>query len=160
MTKKRLGLVVAIARNDVIGNAGALPWSYPEDRAHFEGLTNHHVVVMGRRTWEETGRPLAGRTNVVVSRGLSAPLPKGVHVAASLEGALDVAWSLDEMPFVIGGTRLFEEALWIVTDAFVTRIPESPEGDTRFVFDSRGFFLHDRRLGSGGLAFEHWKRSA
>jgi dihydrofolate reductase len=158
VTDHRLGLVVAIARNGVIGTAGDLPWSYPEDRAHFEVLTLGHVVVMGRRTWEETREPLAGRTNVVVSRGLSAP-PEGVRVVPSLGEALALAWSLDEMPFVIGGTRLFEEALPFVTEAFVTRIPESPEGDTRFVFDSRGFLLHDTRLWSGGLAFEHWKRS-
>lgn len=155
----RLGLVVAIARNGVIGAAGDLPWSYPEDRSHFEVLTHGHVVVMGRRTWEETGRPLAGRTNVVVSRGLLALPPEGVRVVPSLGEALAVAWSLDEMPFVIGGTRLFEEALSFVTEAFVTRIPESPEGDTRFVFDSRGFCLQDTRLGNRGLTFEHWIRA-
>ncbi len=160
MTAKRLGLVVAIGRNGVIGNAGGLPWSYPDDRAHFEALTHGHVVVMGRRTWEETGGPLAGRTNLVVSRGLSARAPDDVLVVPTLADALAIAWSLDEMPFVIGGTRLFEAALSSVTDAYVTRIPEAPEGDTRFVFDSREFFLHDTRLGSRGLAFEHWKRAA
>ena len=67
-----LSVVVAIARNGVIGRAGGLPWDWPEDRAHFLALTLGRALIMGKRTFEETGRPLPNRRNIIVSRTLVA----------------------------------------------------------------------------------------
>jgi dihydrofolate reductase len=140
---RSLSLIVAIARNGVIGKAGGLPWSYPEDRRHFEATTRGHAVLMGRRTWEETGSALEGRHNIVVSQRLE--VPAGVHRVSTLREGLEVAWRLDREPFVIGGARLFEEAMPYVTRAFITEIPEAPDGDTVFRFDTRDFRLESER---------------
>jgi dihydrofolate reductase len=154
--RSSLSLIVAVADNDVIGVAGGLPWDYPEDRAYFDETTRGHVVIMGRRTWEETRAPLPGRDNVVVSRTLGeAP---GAVVLPSLGDALAYAAPRDPAPFVIGGVRLFEEAMPEVTRVYITRIPESPAGDTRFAFDSAPFRLVSERLGDGGARFQVWER--
>jgi dihydrofolate reductase len=68
MTVPRITLIVARARNGVIGRDGALPWRLPEDLAFFKRTTMGQPIVMGRRTWESIGRPLPGRRNIVVSR--------------------------------------------------------------------------------------------
>lgn len=155
--KRDVGLVVAIARNGVIGRGGQLPWTYPEDRARYEAITLGHVVIMGRRTWDEQGAPLEGRTNVVVSRSI-ASLPPSVHVAKTLDDALAWAWERDACPFVIGGVRLFEEALPQITRIFLTEIPGEPEGDTVFRLDETGFREVRRERGGGGLVFRELER--
>lgn len=151
-----LALIVAIADNGVIGSGGQLPWSYPDDREHFRRTTWGHAVIMGRRTWEETSEPLEGRTNIVVTR--TAALPVGVFRAATLDEALGLGWARDAEPFVIGGAGLFREALPRVTHAFVTRIPEAPDGDARFEFDPRGFRLVSSRSGARGETYLEYIR--
>lgn len=154
--RSSLGLVAAIARDGTIGDAGGIPWELPEDRAHFERVTRGHAVVMGRRTWEETGAPLEGRPTLVVTRS-AASLP-GAHVARSLEEALELAWALDPEPWVVGGAPLFEAALPWVTRAWITRVPEAPGGDARFAFDGAGFALASSRAGARGERYEDWRR--
>jgi len=154
---RALAIIVAIARNGVIGRAGGLPFDWPEDRAYFEEKTRGHVVVMGRRTFEETGHALPERTNVVVSGSL-APAPPAVTVFATLDEALAFAWVRDEMPFVIGGAQLFTEAMPRVTRAYVTEIPESPAGDTHFTFDARDFRVTRERTTESGLRFVVYAR--
>ncbi len=153
-----LALSVAVGENGVIGKGGGLPWDYPEDRAHFDAITRGHVVIMGRRTWEETGNPLPGRDNVVVTRS-DASFP-GATVARSLADAIEYAQARDGEPFVIGGVGLFEAAMPLVTRVYITRIPESPAGDTRFVFDARGFRLDRERIGEGGARYQIWQRDS
>ena len=81
----RVSLIAAVAANGTIGKDGQLPWHLPADLRHFRRLTWGHPVIMGRRTFESMGKPLPGRTNVVVSRsGFSHP---GVQVARSVEEA-------------------------------------------------------------------------
>jgi putative acetyltransferase len=135
---EHLALIAAVGENDAIGRAGALPWFVPEDRTHFERTTRGHSVILGRRTWEETGCPLPGRRNIVVSRSL--PRLDGATVVGSLDDALTVARRDDAMPFVLGGARLFREALPRATRLYVTEIPARPEdADTFFHLDRRGF---------------------
>jgi dihydrofolate reductase len=146
-----LALVVAIAKNGVIGRGGRLPWEYPEDRAHFLALTKGRAVIMGRRTFEETGHPLPDRFNVVVSRSLG-PRPD-VRTAETLSRAIELAREADPEPFVIGGTRLFEEAWPLVTHAYLTEIPDEPEGDTFLRLDRSAFSVASRREGDRGAVF-------
>ena len=80
MTERRLSLIFAVAENGVIGRGGALPWDYPEDREHFLRTTEAHPVIMGRRTWEERGTPLPGRTNIVVSKSFVPPALSLIHI--------------------------------------------------------------------------------
>lgn len=153
---KPLSIIVAMAENGVIGDAGGLPWDLPEDRAHFERETRGHAVVLGRRTWDETGAPLEGRTTIVVSSSL-ASLP-GAYVARTLAEGIELARRFDPEPFVIGGVRLFEEAMPLVTDVYLTRVPGSPRGDTVLRLDLSAFELVQAREGAGGVRFETYRR--
>jgi dihydrofolate reductase len=142
-----LTLVAAVSRNGVIGKAGGLPWDLPEDRAHFRRTTMGHAVIMGRRTWDETGRPLAGRRNIVVSRsGLVSGTDREVY--ATLEEALAAARTTDPDPMVIGGEQIFRLALPIATRMVLTEVDFDAEGDTFFPpFDRQEWTAVDRRPG-------------
>jgi dihydrofolate reductase len=141
-----LALIFAVARNGVIGKDGKLPWRIPEDLAHFKRTTMGHAILMGRRTWEETRRPLPGRRNVVISRtaGFEAP---GCDVVPSLEAAIALARTTDSLPFVIGGAEIFRLALPLATIIHLTEIDRDVEGDTTFHLDRTGFVETARRTG-------------
>ncbi len=126
-------LVVAIGANGVIGVDGGLPWRLPEDLAHFKKLTMGHPLVMGRATFDSIGRPLPGRTTIVLSRDPHWSAP-GVEVAPTLEAALERANELDEEVFLVGGAQIYAQALkaGLVDLMCVTRVAASPEGDTWF----------------------------
>lgn len=126
----RLTLIVARARNGVIGRGGTLPWRLPEDLAHFKRTTMGHPIVMGRRTWESIGRPLPGRRSIVVSRD-PAFAAAGAEVVTSLDAALKLAGDVPEV-FVIGGVQLFAEAASRAQRLLVTQIDAEFEGDTFF----------------------------
>lgn len=153
--KRDLSLILAVAANGVIGKGGGLPWSEPEDRAHFERTTRGATVIMGRRTWEETGKPLDGRVNIVVSRAFVPP--PGVHRAATLDEAVAIAARVGNgEPFVIGGARMFEEAAPRARRVYLTEIPGAREGDTIFdrsVFDRAGLVEVSSRTTPSGLRF-------
>jgi dihydrofolate reductase len=140
-----LALIVAVARDGIIGRDGGLPWHLPEDLRHFKRLTRGHAIVMGRRTFESIGRPLPERRNLVVSRTLTAP-PPGVELFASLDAALAAARTTDPEPFVIGGAALYAEALPRATTLHLTEIDRDVSGDVRFpLFDRAAFRVADRR---------------
>jgi dihydrofolate reductase len=126
-------LVAAIARNGVIGADGGIPWHLPDDQRRFKELTIGHVLVMGRVTYESIGRPLPGRTTVVVTRsaGWGAD-DDGVLVAPSVAEALALAATVDEEVFVVGGTRVYEEALPFADRLELTWVDAEPQGDARF----------------------------
>ena len=129
-------LVVAVARNGVIGRDNALPWRLPADLAHFKRVTMGRPIVMGRRTYESIGKPLPGRKNIVVThnREYSAP---GCTVVNSLEEAWRAAEGADEV-CVIGGTTLFEETLADADVIHLTDVQADVEGDTFFPRFDRG----------------------
>jgi dihydrofolate reductase len=126
----RRSLVVAVARNGVIGRDNALPWRLPADLAYFKKVTLGHPVVMGRRTHESIGKPLPGRTNIVVTRNRDLVAP-GCVVVGSLEEAWKAAGDADEA-CVIGGTSLFEESLPVADLIHLTEVEADVEGDTYF----------------------------
>ena len=119
-------------------------------------MTVRHAVIMGRRTYFECGKALPERVNIVVSRTMSSP--EGVTVVPSLGDALELAYANDPSPFVIGGARLFSEALPLATRVYVTEIPESPDADTFFHFDPRGFHVAEERTTTSGLRFVTYER--
>lgn len=123
----KLALVVAIARNRAIGMGGKLPWHISEDLKRFKRLTTGHAVIMGRRTYESIGRPLPNRRNVVVT---SRSLPT-VETYPTLTQALD-ALSGEERVFVIGGGRLYEEALPKADELYLTLVDRDVVADTFF----------------------------
>jgi dihydrofolate reductase len=132
MNVPRITLVVAVSENGVIGLKGGLPWRLPADLAHFKAVTMGHPVIMGRKTWESIGRPLPGRTNIVVSGqpGYEAP---GCTVASSFEAALAAAAEpeADEV-MIIGGSALYAAALPKADRVLLTRVHGVIEGDTFF----------------------------
>ena len=126
-------LVAAIARNGVIGADGGIPWHLPDDQRRFKELTIGHVLVMGRVTYESIGRPLPGRTTVVVTRSAGwGAGDDGVLVAPSVAEALALAATVDEEVFVVGGTRVYEEALPLADRLELTWVDAEPEGDAWF----------------------------
>jgi dihydrofolate reductase len=126
----RKSLVVAMARNRVIGRNNALPWRLPAELAHFKRVTMGHPIIMGRKTYESIGKPLPGRMNIVVSRNprFSAP---GCTVVDSLDAAYKAAGDADEVS-IIGGTSLFEASLPTADCIHLTEVEADVDGDTWF----------------------------
>ncbi|MCW2785836.1 MAG: dihydrofolate reductase [Marmoricola sp.] len=124
-------LVAAVADNGVIGADGGIPWRISADFAHFKALTLGHVLVMGRATYESIGRPLPGRTTIVLTRD-PAWTADGVLVAADLDTALRLAEGIDDEVFVVGGASVYAEALAVADGQVLTEVHLSPVGDTRY----------------------------
>lgn len=125
-----VGLVWAEAHGGVIGADGGMPWHVPEDLAHFRAVTGSSDVIMGRRTWESLPprfRPLPGRRNIVVTRSDTWDA-EGAERASSLDEALAVAAGDDV--WVIGGGRLYADAIDRADVVEVTRLDVSVDGDT------------------------------
>ena len=125
----RISLIVAMAKNRVIGNNNQMPWHLPADFAYFKKVTLGHPVIMGRKTFASIGRLLPGRRNIVVSRN-PAFRADGIENAASLDEAIDACRNEDA--YVIGGATLYAEALPRVDRIFMTEIDAEPAGDTFF----------------------------
>ena len=122
-----ISLVVAVAKNGVIGRDNTLPWRIPEDLKRFKALTMGKPVIMGRKTWDSLPRkPLPGRTNIVVTRN-PAFRADGAVVAHSFADAVVKAGAGEVA--VIGGEAIFAEALPIADVIHMTQVALSPEGD-------------------------------
>lgn len=123
----KLILIAALTRNRVIGKNGAVPWSLPEDMARFKKMTLGHTVLMGRRTYESLGAPLAGRRNIVLTSGNFS----GVETYATIDGALRAVEAEEEV-FVIGGGEIFAQLLDSAAELRLTIVDRAVDGDTHF----------------------------
>ena len=145
--KPIVSLLVAMSENRVIGRENALPWRLPADLKRFKTLTTGRTIIMGRKTWDSLPRwPLPGRRNVVITRNRAFEAA-GAAVVHSLEAALREGAGEDEI-FVIGGERIFQEALPLADRLYLTVVHASVEGDTYFPeFNGTGWRLveDDRR---------------
>lgn len=124
-----------MSRNRCIGRDNAMPWHIPEDFRHFRRITMGKPVIMGRRTFESIGRPLPGRTNIVVSRGGFAA--DGTESASSLEDALRRARAVAAQDgageiMIIGGGQIYEQALPFLDRIYMTVVDREVDGDTFF----------------------------
>jgi dihydrofolate reductase len=128
--KPRISLIVAMARNRVIGVNNTLPWHLPADLKHFKALTMGHHMIMGRKTYESIGKPLPGRTSVVVTRNAGYSVP-GIIVVNSLEAAI-AACGNDEEIFVIGGAELYRQSIALADRIYLTEIDADIPGDAHF----------------------------
>jgi len=124
-------LVAAVAANGVIGRGGGLPWYLPGDLPRVKRLTMGHVLVMGRRTYDSIGRPLPGRTTVVVTRQPDWAV-EGVRTASSVEQALETALQIDDEVFVLGGAEVYAAAMPHVDRMVVSHVEQEPAGDRSF----------------------------
>jgi dihydrofolate reductase len=125
-----LSLIVAIAKNRVIGVNNTLPWYLPEDLKRFRALTTGHHIIMGRKTYDSLGRLLPGRTTVIVTRNQDYKV-EGAIVVHSLEAAI-AACGDDNEAFLIGGAELYKDGLKLGNKLYVTEIDVEYEGDAFF----------------------------
>lgn len=161
----RISLVVAAARNGVIGLRGEIPWRLPEDQRFFRRLTTGHVIVMGRKTFDSIGKPLPSRTNLVLSRSDLSNVD-GIHAFDSLRAAEEWARDRDTGEFfVIGGEQLYRDAMENADRIYLTRVEAEPEGDAFFpAIDEANWkcVQRDRRAVDDRHAFEFsfetWER--
>ena len=123
-------IIVAIARNGVIGRNGLLPWHLPSDLKHFKKTTMDYPIVMGRKTFESIGKPLPGRDNIVLTRDTSLSLP-GCIVVHSIEDALENCKDKEKV-FIIGGADIFNISLPFTDTIIVTALEREVDGDVYF----------------------------
>ncbi|HXH03746.1 MAG TPA: type 3 dihydrofolate reductase [Candidatus Competibacteraceae bacterium] len=129
MTMK-LTLVVAVARNGVIGRNNGLPWHLPNDLKFFKQTTLGKPVIMGRKTYQSIGRPLPGRQNIVVTHDPEFQAP-GCQVVLSLDAALKAAAPAPEV-MLIGGASLYAQTLPRAERIYLTWVDAEPQGDAWF----------------------------
>jgi dihydrofolate reductase len=135
-----VSLIAAISENRVIGRDNALPWDFPEDRRKFRELTMGHPVLMGRKTFEAIGKPLPGRTTVVLTRNPDWRA-EGCVVYRDLAAAIAEEGKKTDELFVCGGEEIFEAALPLVRRIYLTVIHRSCDGDTFFPILPPGRFV-------------------
>jgi dihydrofolate reductase len=152
-------IVAAVARNGVIGVDGGLPWHLPEDLRRFKALTLGHVLVMGRKTYESIGRPLPGRTTVVVTRSADWDPGTGEVVrAAGVPEAIRAARAIDDDVFVVGGAQVYAAALPLTDCLELTLVDDEPQGDTTFPAVEWDDWVELRRERGDGVAYVTYER--
>ena len=151
---KRVILVAAVARNGVIGNGTGIPWKVPGEQRLFKELTMGDVLVMGRTTYESIGRPLPGRTTIVLTRDPDWRAD-GVATAASITEALAHA---DGDVYVAGGAAVYEAALPYADEQLISEIDLEPEGDTYYPELDRDEWQEASRDAHEGFEVVRWRR--
>ena len=128
--KNNISLIVALAKNNVIGLNNTLPWHLPEDLKHFRSLTTGHHIIMGRKTYESLGRLLPDRTTVIVTRNNDYQVD-GALIAHSLDAAIALCENDDEV-FVIGGAELYQVGIKLANKLYITELELDVPGDAYF----------------------------
>lgn len=126
-------LVVAAAKNNVIGVDNKMPWHLPKDLQYFKQLTLSKPIIMGRKTFDSIGRPLPGRDNIVITRQQEW-CHEGVHVVHELDAAIGLAAELNPSAdvMIIGGAEIYRQALSLADKVFLTRVDAKLDGDAFF----------------------------
>jgi dihydrofolate reductase len=151
---KRFKAIVAMSLNRAIGKENKLPWHLPEDLKWFKKLTTGHVIIMGRKTWESIGKPLPNRESIVVSR---ADIP-GVRTVRSLAEINPENDPRDY--FVIGGAQLFQEALPLCSDLFLTLVKREVAGDVFLSPFENRFKLRETIQDTAEFSILHYVQSS
>jgi dihydrofolate reductase len=143
--------------NRVIGAGNRIPWHLPEDFKWFKQMTTGHVIVMGRRTFESIGKPLPNRLTIVLTR--SASTIPGVRTVSALSqiDPTDPALAGREI-FICGGAQLYQQALPLCSDLYLTLVQRVVEGDTVFPPFEDQFELAEEVLDSPGFKILHYRR--
>jgi dihydrofolate reductase len=129
----KVSLIVAISEDGTIGDKGKIPWHIREDLQRFKRLTMGHPIIMGRRTYESIGKPLPGRTNIVLTQNPTFTVPPEVVIFVSLDAALDHCRGRNhDTVFIIGGRKVYQLALPLADKLFVTEVHQHVNGDTKF----------------------------
>jgi len=160
-----LSIIVAASENNVIGINNHLPWHLPVDMKYFKDMTMGKPIVMGRKSFEELGRVLPGRPNIMITRQTDYTA-EGLYVVPSLQAGIEKAKTFGtEEIFITGGGEIFKMALPIIDRLYLTRVHAEVSGDTYFPeFDPRGWKLvknerHEKdEKHAYALTFQVWER--
>jgi dihydrofolate reductase len=132
----KISLIVAMAKNRVIGDKGTMPWHLSADLKKFKNITTGFPIIMGRKTYQSIGKPLPNRSNIVISSNPDYK-PDGCVVFNNIDSALTYACQLAEQVFIIGGSTLYQTLLPLTDTLYITQIHQNFAGDTWFPdFDS------------------------
>jgi len=127
-----ISAIVAVSRNNVIGRDGHLPWHLSADLKRFKAITTGHSIVLGRKNYDDIGRPLPNRTNYVLTRNPEFSAP-GCVLCHSLSEAIELCRAAGETEcFIIGGAAIYREAMPLVQKLYLTRVEADVEGDVTF----------------------------
>jgi dihydrofolate reductase len=145
-----LVLVAAVADNGVIGDNNRLIWRLKTDLKRFRALTIGRPVIMGRKTFQSIGKPLPGRTSIVLTRAAAYDVPEGVRLARSLDEALAIGREVAEATgadsiAVAGGADIYAQSLPLVDCLHLTLVHATPSGDAVFPYFSRADFIETAR---------------
>lgn len=150
--------IAAVARNGVIGSGNDIPWRIREDWARFKSLTMGQVLIMGRKTYDSIGRPLPGRTTLVITRDRMWR-GDGVLVVPTLDEAFDRAAEIDpETIFVAGGGEVYRAAWDRLTRLEITEVDAEPDGDVTFPTIQADEWAESERVPGSGFAFVSYRR--
>ena len=126
-------IIVAIAKNRVIGNGSEIPWHSKEEFKHFKSTTMGFSVLMGRKTFESIGKPLPGRLNVVISRNPELKYDfENVKVVDSLNKAFEVCEKDHEKVFICGGGNIYSQSIELADEIILSEMKLEPEGNVFF----------------------------
>ncbi|WP_332716371.1 dihydrofolate reductase [Pelagibacterium mangrovi] len=132
----RIAMIAAVGRNGAIGSDGKLPWRLPSDFAFYKHTTMGKPLIVGRKTFESIGKPLPGRTNIVVTRQ-GGYAPEGAEVFSDLDAAIARGKQIAERDgvdeiFINGGAEIYRAAMEKADRLYITHVDAEPEGDTFF----------------------------
>lgn len=128
----KIVIIVAVAKNKVIGCNGKIPWHSKEDFRHFKETTMGFPVIMGRKTFESIGKPLPNRLNIVISRKTNNSSENLLYFT-SLQDGIEYCEKLNyDKSFVIGGAELYRQTIGIANEIILSEMPFEPDGDTFF----------------------------
>ncbi len=154
-------LIASVSENNVIGNKGNLPWHISDDLKRFKQLTLNHPVIMGRKTFESIlkvfGKPLPGRTNIVVTRDKNYQSP-GCIIKNSIEEGIKEAKKLDKDIYIIGGQNIYEQSIDFADRLEITKIHKNYEGDAFFPKIGKEW-KETKREDKDGFSFITYQRS-
>ncbi|MBU0993341.1 MAG: dihydrofolate reductase [Proteobacteria bacterium] len=153
-----LTLIVAMTTNRVIGDNNQIPWHIPEELKLFKKITMGHPILMGRKTFESIGRPLPGRTNIVITRDPSYTA-KGCDIYQAIDAAINA--HPDETIFIIGGAEIFNQTIANADDIYLTLIKKEISGNRFFPeFDESLYDVIERQAFDGELPYEliHYRK--
>ncbi|MEM7365675.1 MAG: dihydrofolate reductase [Pseudomonadota bacterium] len=154
MSIPHIDIVVARARNGVIGKANDIPWKVKGEQRLFKEITQGGTLIMGRKTFESIGRPLPGRLNIVVTR--QDLHFEGCESSNSLDQAISIASQHDRAIFVIGGGAIYEQALPITDGIYISTLDVEIDGDIYFPpFPNDDFVLQHERYIESNINYTH-----
>jgi len=156
----KVAIVAAQSENQVIGRGLEIPWKVKGEQALFKQITLHGTLIMGRKTYQSIGRPLPGRTTIVVSRDPDLAIT-GCETSTSLALAIASAIALAKPIFIAGGGELYRQALVIADDIHLTTIHTKVEGDILFPDVPDHFKLVEEKVFTSNInyTYRHFERT-